>query len=62
MEVIDYKVIKKRVKRFNKEVEVRKYARELIVQLSDTEGDVSYRDAYTMAYLEIVQPKLDYHI
>jgi len=62
LEVIDYKTIKSRVKRFNKEVEVRKYARELIVQLSDTEGDVSYRDAYTMAYLEIVQPKLDYHI
>ena len=62
MEVIDYQTIKSRVHKFNKEVEVRKYAKELIVQLSEGEDEVSFKDAYTMAYLEIVQPKLDYHI
>ncbi len=62
MEVIDYQTIKSRVQRFNKEVEVRKYAGELIKQLSEGEDEVSFKDAYTMAYLEIVQPKLDYHI
>ena len=62
MEVIDYQTIKSRVQRFNKEVEVRKYAGELIKQLSEGEDEVSFKDAYTMAYLEIIQPKLDYHI
>ena len=62
MEAIDYQTIKRRVQRFNKEVEVRKYAGELIKQLSEGEDEVSFKDAYTMAYLEIVQPKLDYHI
>lgn len=62
MEVIDYQTIKSRVQKFNKEVEVRKYAGELIKQLSEGEDEVSFKDAYTMAYLEIVQPKLDYHI
>jgi len=62
LEVIDYQTIKSRVHKFNKEVEVRKYAKELIVQLSEGEDEVSFKDAYTMAYLEIVQPKLDYHI
>ena len=62
MEIIDYQTIKSRVQRFNKEVEVRKYASELIKQLSEGEDEVSFKDAYTMAYLEIVQPKLDYHI
>lgn len=62
MEVIDYQTIKSRVQRFNKEVEVRKYAGELIKQLSEGEDEVSFKDAYTMAYLEIVQPKLDYHM
>ena len=62
MEVTDYQTIKSRVQRFNKEVEVRKYASELIKQLSEGEDEVSFKDAYTMAYLEIVQPKLDYHI
>lgn len=62
MEIIDYQTIKSRVQRFNKEVEVRKYAGELIKQLSEGEDEVSFKDAYTMAYLEIVQPKLDYHI
>lgn len=62
MEVTDYQTIKSRVQRFNKEVEVRKYAGELIKQLSEGEDEVSFKDAYTMAYLEIVQPKLDYHI
>ena len=62
LEAIDYQTIKRRVQRFNKEVEVRKYAGELIKQLSEGEDEVSFKDAYTMAYLEIVQPKLDYHI
>jgi|TARA_B110000444_G_scaffold229328_1_gene235748 non-homologous end joining protein Ku len=62
LEVTDYQTIKSRVQRFNKEVEVRKYAGELIKQLSEGEDEVSFKDAYTMAYLEIVQPKLDYHI
>ena len=62
MEAIDYQTIKRRVQRFNKEVEVRKYAGELIKQLSEGEDEVSFKDAYTMAYLEIVQPKMDYHI
>tara|TARA_R110000772_G_scaffold10134_1_gene32611 strand:+ start:262 stop:450 length:189 start_codon:yes stop_codon:yes gene_type:complete len=62
LEVIDYQTIKSRVQRFNKEVEVRKYAGELIKQLSEGEDEVSFKDAYTMAYLEIVQPKLDYHM
>jgi non-homologous end joining protein Ku len=62
LEVIDYQTIKSRVQKFNKEVEVRKYAGELIKQLSEGEDEVSFKDAYTMAYLEIVQPKLDYHI
>ncbi len=62
MEVTDYQTIKSRVQRFNKEVEVRKYAGELIKQLSEGEDEVSFKDAYTMAYLEIIQPKLDYHI
>lgn len=62
MEVTDYQTIKSRVQRFNKEVEVRKYAGELIKQLSEGEDEVSFKDAYTMAYLEIVQPKLDYHM
>ena len=62
MEVTDYQTIKSRVQRFNKEVEVRKYAGELIKQLSEGDDEVSFKDAYTMAYLEIVQPKLDYHI
>jgi hypothetical protein len=62
LEIIDYQTIKSRVQRFNKEVEVRKYASELIKQLSEGEDEVSFKDAYTMAYLEIVQPKLDYHI
>lgn len=62
MEIIDYQTIKSRVQRFNKEVEVSNYAKELIVQLSDGEEEVPFEDAYTMAYLEIVQPKLDYHI
>ena len=62
MEIIDYQTIKSRVQRFNKEVEVRKYAGELIKQLSEGEDEVSFKDAYTMAYLEIVQPKLDYHM
>ena len=62
MEIIDYQTIKSRVQRFNKEVEVRKYAGELIKQLSEGEDEVSFKDAYTMAYLEIIQPKLDYHI
>ena len=62
MEVTDYQTIKSRVQQFNKEVEVRKYAGELIKQLSEGEDEVSFKDAYTMAYLEIVQPKLDYHI
>ena len=62
MEVIDYQTIKSRVQRFNKEVEVRKYAGELIKQLSDGEDEVSFKDAYTMAYLEIIQPKLDFYI
>jgi|TARA_R110000764_G_scaffold51677_2_gene112901 non-homologous end joining protein Ku len=62
LEVTDYQTIKSRVQRFNKEVEVRKYAGELIKQLSEGEDEVSFKDAYTMAYLEIVQPKLDYHM
>ena len=62
MEVTDYQTIKSRVQKFNKEVEVRKYAGELIKQLSEGEDEVSFKDAYTMAYLEIIQPKLDYHI
>jgi hypothetical protein len=62
LEIIDYQTIKSRVQRFNKEVEVRKYASELIKQLSEGEDEVSFKDAYTMAYLEIVQPKLDYHM
>jgi len=62
LEAIDYQTIKRRVQRFNKEVEVRKYAGELIKQLSEGEDEVSFKDAYTMAYLEIVQPKMDYHI
>ena len=62
MEVIDYQTIKSRVQKFNKEVEVRKYAKELIVQLSEGEEKIPFKDAYTMAYLEIVQPKMDYHI
>jgi hypothetical protein len=62
LEIVDYQTIKSRVQRFNKEVEVRKYASELIKQLSEGEDEVSFKDAYTMAYLEIVQPKLDYHI
>ena len=62
MEVTDYQTIKSRVQRFNKEVEVRKYAGELIKQLSEGEDEVSFKDAYTMAYLGIVQPKLDYHM
>ena len=62
MEIIDYQTIKSRVQRFNKEVEVRKYASELIKQLSEGDDEVSFKDAYTMAYLEIVQPKLDYHM
>jgi hypothetical protein len=62
LEVTDYQTIKSRVQRFNKEVEVRKYAGELIKQLSEGEDEVSFIDAYTMAYLEIVQPKLDYHM
>jgi|TARA_B110000495_G_C22566141_1_gene341249 non-homologous end joining protein Ku len=62
LEVTDYQTIKSRVQRFNKEVEVRKYAGELIKQLSEGEDEVSFKDAYTMAYLEIIQPKLDYHI
>jgi non-homologous end joining protein Ku len=62
LEVTDYQTIKSRVQRFNKEVEVRKYAGELIKQLSEGEDEVSFKDAYTMAYLEIIQPKLDYHM
>lgn len=62
MEVIDYQTIKSRVQRFNKEVEVRRYAKELIAQLSEGDEEVPFKDAYAMAYLEIVQPKLDYHI
>jgi len=62
LEVIDYQTIKKRVQRFNKEVEVSRYAKELIAQLSEGDEEVPFKDAYTMAYLEIVQPKIDYHI
>lgn len=62
MEVIDYQTIKSRVQHFNKEVEVRNYAKELILQLSDGDEKVPFKDAYTMAYVEIVQPKMDYHI
>jgi hypothetical protein len=62
LEVIDYQTIKSRVQRFNKEVEVRRYAKELIAQLSEGDEEVPFKDAYAMAYLEIVQPKLDYHM
>jgi hypothetical protein len=54
MEVMTYYQIKKRVEREGKVLEVRELAKELQLQLSEPGANIPFKDAYEMAYNEIL--------
>jgi hypothetical protein len=58
LEVIDYQSIRKHIIKLGKEVEVKNRAKELQKQLRDPGADLPFRDAYEMAYNEIIQSRL----
>jgi hypothetical protein len=54
MEVMTYYQIKKIVEREGKVLEVRELAKELQLQLSEPGANIPFKDAYEMAYNEIL--------
>ena len=58
MEVIDYQSIRKHISELGKEEVVKKRAKELQKQLRDPGVNLPFRDAYEMAYNEIIQSRL----
>jgi hypothetical protein len=58
LEIIDYQSIKRNSIRVGKETEVRRRAIELQLQLSEPGSNVPFKDAYEMAYNEIVVDSL----
>jgi hypothetical protein len=55
MEIVDYQTVKERAIRMGKEELVRQRALELMEQLSEPGMSVSFKDAYEMAYNDIVE-------
>ena len=55
MEIVDYQTIKERAVQMGKEELVRQRALELMEQLSEPGASVSFKDAYEMAYNDIVE-------
>lgn len=54
MEIVDYQSIKKKVIKLGKEDEVRSRAKRLQIQLSEPGSNVPFKDAYEMAYHELI--------
>ena len=54
MEVMTYYQIRKRVEESGKSLEVNELAKQLQLQLSEPGDSVSFKDAYEMAYNEIL--------
>ena len=55
MEIVDYQTIKERAVQMGKEELVRQRALELMEQLSEPGNNISFKDAYEMAYNDIVE-------
>lgn len=53
MEVVDYQTVKERVIKMGKEELVRRRALEIQNELSEPGANVSFKDAFEMAYNEI---------
>ena len=56
----DYRSIVKKVKVMGKDDEVRRRAKELQILLSEPDTDVPYKDAFEMAYNEIVIDRISF--
>jgi len=54
MEVMNYYQIRKRVEQSGKSLEVRELAKQLQLQLSEPGANIPFKDAYEMAYNEIL--------
>jgi len=54
LEIVDYQSIRKRIKVSGKEEKIRSRAKELQSQLSEPPNIVPFKDAYIMAYNEMV--------
>jgi len=54
----DYHIWKAKASRIGKEREVRKRALEIQAQLSEPGNSISFRDAYEMAYNDIVESNM----
>ena len=54
MEIVDYQSIKKRVIQLGKEDIVRNRAKRLQIELSEPGSSVPFKDAYEMAYHELI--------
>jgi len=55
MEIVDYQTIKERAVQMGKEELVRQRALEIQSQLSEPGNNISFKDAYEMAYNDIVE-------
>ena len=55
-----YPHIKRKVKKLDKELEVNELARRLQHQFDEGENNVSFKDAYEMAYNEILDTQIIY--
>lgn len=58
MEIVDYQSIRKHVLKLGKEEKIKRRAKELQILLSDGDENIPYRDAYEMAYNEIIVDRL----
>jgi len=57
MEIVDYQTVKARIKKWGMEELARKRALEIQTELSEPGVNVSFKDAYEMAYNEIADSK-----
>ena len=55
MEIVDYQSIKQKVIRLGKEDIVRNRAKRLQIELSEPDTEVPFKDAYEMAYHELIE-------
>jgi hypothetical protein len=53
-----YPRIKRKVKKLDKELEVKELARRLQHQFDEGENNISFKDAYEMAYNEILDTQI----
>jgi hypothetical protein len=60
LEIVDYQSIRRRVKGIGKEESVRRRAKELQLQLKEPGCNVPFKDAYVMAYNEIVVDRISF--